>query len=53
MFISRPEWELVGAELVKRKIFRPIEADRLIKHNGRVLLNSIFGVSKGKRNLFG
>ncbi len=48
MFISRPEWELVGPELVRRKIFRPIEADKLIKHNGKVLLNSIFGVSKGK-----
>ena len=48
MFISRPEWELVGPELVRRKIFRPIEADKLIKHNGKVLPNSIFGVSKGK-----
>ena len=48
MRVTRKEWELIGAELVRRDICKPIPKDRLIWHNGKPLLNSVFGVGKNK-----
>ena len=48
MRIERSEWELLGPELVKRKMAKPLTRSQLIYHNGRPLLNGAFGVGKGK-----
>ena len=48
MRIAPDEWQLLGPELVKRKLVKPILRDKLIYHNGRPLLNGAFGVGKGK-----
>lgn len=46
MRISREEWKLLGVELVARGICKPIPKSALVFHNGRALLNAIFGVGK-------
>jgi len=48
MRIAKDEWMLLGPELVKRKLMKPVHRDELVYHNGKALLNGIFGVSKGK-----
>ena len=48
MRIERSEWELLGPELVKRKMAKPLTRSQLIYHNGRPLLNGACGVGKGK-----
>ena len=40
------EWELIAAELVNWGILVPIEADEIVKVEGRRVLSGLFGVRK-------
>ncbi len=47
MRIKKSEWKELGPELVKRRICKSIEKERLIFH-GLLLVNAILGGGKGK-----